>query len=102
MTEAESGFPTPSGTITSTSDFRVKPTVSLFFPTSGPVGIQVTIHGSAFTGATEVRFNGALATFIVDSYWRISASVPAGATTGRIEVQTPAGNAISATDFTVT
>jgi hypothetical protein len=93
---------TPEGTITSPRDFKVKPTVSSFSPSSGSVGTLVTIHGSAFTGATGVRFNGAAATFTVDAYGRITATVPAGATTGRIEVQTSGGYGKSATDFIVT
>src|SRR5205823_4113687 len=49
---------TPGGTGLSGTAFKVKPKISGFTPTSGPVGTSVTISGSAFTGATAVTFNG--------------------------------------------
>ena len=78
------------------------PTITSFSPTSGPVGTTVTINGTNFTGATSVKFNGVTATFIVNSATKITATVPTGATTGRITVTTPGGTATSASDFTVT
>ena len=39
------------------------PSISSFYPTSGPVGTGVTIHGSNFTGTSSVRFNGTSAGF---------------------------------------
>ena len=81
----------------------VPPTVTGFTPTSGPVGTPVTITGTQFTGATAVRFNGTAATtFIVDDPTQITATVPAGATTGTIAVTTPGGTGTSAGSFTVT
>jgi large repetitive protein len=62
----------------------------------------VTITGTAFTGATKVLFNGKAATFTVVSSTRITATVPAGATTGRIKVTTPGGTATSKKAFRVT
>jgi IPT/TIG domain len=78
------------------------PTITSFSPTSGPVGATVTINGTNFTGATSVKFNGVSATFIVNSATKITATVPTGATTGRISVTTPGGTATSTSDFTVT
>jgi hypothetical protein len=78
------------------------PTISGFTPTSGPVGTSVTVTGSGFGGATAVTFNDAAATFGVDSDTQITATVPAGATTGKIAVTTPGGSATSAMSFTVT
>jgi hypothetical protein len=78
------------------------PTITSFSPTSGPVGTTVTINGTNFTGATSVKFNGVTATFIVNSATKITATVPTGATTGRISVTTPGGTATSTSDFTVT
>ena len=78
------------------------PTITSFSPTSGPVGATVTINGTNFTGATSVKFNGVTATFIVNSAIKITATVPTGATTGRITVTTPGGTATSTSDFTVT
>jgi hypothetical protein len=78
------------------------PTITSFSPTSGPVGATVTINGTNFTGATSVKFNGVTATFILNSATKITATVPTGATTGRITVTTPGGTATSTSDFTVT
>ena len=78
------------------------PTISSFSPTSGAVGTSVTITGTDFTGATSVTFNGLSATtFNVISSTKITATVPAGATTGPIKVTTPVGSATSTSDFTV-
>ncbi|MBI5825912.1 MAG: IPT/TIG domain-containing protein [Chloroflexi bacterium] len=98
---------TAEGTGTSVDTFTVTvpvpaPAITSFTPTSGPVGTSVTISGANFSGAIDVSFNGAAATFTVDSDTSISASVPAGATTGTISVTTAGGTATSADPFTVT
>ncbi len=91
-----------SGDFTFTTSPPVLPVISSFSPTSGPVGTQVTITGSNFTGATSVAFNGtAAASFTVNSSSQIRATVPTGATTGKISVTTTAGTATSANDFAV-
>ena len=78
------------------------PRIVSFTPTSGPIGTPVTITGSAFTGATDVRFNRTSATFVVVDYHTLTATVPAGATTGKIRVTTPSGRTASRTNFVVT
>jgi uncharacterized protein (TIGR03437 family) len=78
------------------------PTVSSFTPTSGAVGSSVTITGANFTGATAVRFNGAAASFTVNSSTQITATVPSSATTGPISVTNPVGTGTSSAFFTVT
>jgi hypothetical protein len=78
------------------------PTITSFSPTSGPVGTSVTINGSNFSGVNVVKFNGVKATFVVNSNATITATVPAGATTGKIIVKAPTGSATSLTKFTVT
>src|SRR5439155_6081352 len=93
---------TPAGTATSASIFKVVPTITGFSPPSGQVGAAVTITGTAFTGAIGVRFNGTPAAYTVDSYSQITATVPVGAMTGPIRVQTPGGSAITSTSFIVT
>jgi hypothetical protein len=92
------------GTGTSANDFIVTapPSLTSFIPTSGPVGTQVTINGTNFTGASSVTFNGFSANFTVNSDTQIRATVPADATTGKIGVANSAGSALSAEDFTVT
>jgi hypothetical protein len=79
------------------------PTITGFSPSSGEAGTVVAITGTNFTGASAVRFNDAVASqFSVVSDTQIDATVPAGATTGRIHVTTAGGTATSAADFTVT
>jgi hypothetical protein len=93
---------TPGGTATSSTSFKVRPKISGFTPSSGPVGTSVTINGFTFLGATTVKFNGVRATFTVVDYHTITATVPARATTGLVGVVTPSGNAKSPRSFTVT
>ena len=71
-------------------------------PTSGKVGRSVTILGTNLTGATSVTFNGSAAAFTVSkSGTSISATVPAGATTGPVQVVTPSGTLTSNVNFQV-
>jgi len=97
---------TSQGSATSAANFTVtipKPTITSFTPASGPVGKLITITGTVFTGATYVKFNGTASKAVtVKSATSITATVPAGATTGKITITTPAGVATSATNFTVT
>lgn len=93
---------TPGGTLKSNLKFRVTPTIVSFTPPNGPVGTSVTITGNSLTGATKVTFGGVKATvFTVNSYTQITATVPVGAVTGKIQVTTPGGTATSSTAFTV-
>jgi hypothetical protein len=63
----------------------------------------VTIKGRNLQEATGVSFNGVSAAFkLYYPSTEIIAVVPAGATSGPIEVTTPIGTAQSATSFTVT
>lgn len=78
------------------------PTVGGFTPTSGPVGTVVTITGTGFTGVTTVRFGStAAAAFTAISDTQITATIPAGASTGKITVVTPGGSDTSMGKFTV-
>jgi hypothetical protein len=93
---------TPNGTGTSATDFVVVgPSIASFDPGSGRVGAEVTLTGSGFTGATGVTFGGSPATFLVDTDTRITATVPDGASTGRIAVTTSVGTGTSQTDFVI-
>ena len=79
------------------------PTLTRFTPTSGPVGTWVTLTGTHFLGAADVRFNRVSSLqFEVASTTTIRAVVPPRATSGLISVVTPGGTAISAEPFTVT
>jgi len=70
-------------------------------PTSGKVGAKVNILGTNLTGAASVTFNGTAATFTVVSPSLITATVPAGATTGAVKVLTPGGTLKSNVPFRV-
>ena len=79
--------------------------VSSFTPTtlcSGNLPSTVTITGNMFTGATDVKFNGTSATsFTVDSNTQITATVPAGVTTGTVEVVGVNNTGVSSTSLTI-
>ncbi len=98
-----SGFNSERGNFTLTATcVPVTPTITSFTPTSGPVGTSVDITGTNLTAASAVRFNGTAATtFTVNSATSITATVPAGATTGPIGVTVPGGSGVSASNFTV-
>ncbi len=94
---------TPGGQAASAAKFTVvlAPSISSFSPASGSAGTLVTINGANFTGASSVKFNGVSASFTVVSSVKITVTVPGAATTGRLTVVTPGGQATSATSFTV-
>ena len=95
---------TPGGTAVSAEPFTVvpPPTLTRFTPATGPAGTGVTLTGTHFLGATEVRFNRVSAVvFEVVSGASIEAVVPRGATSGPISVVTPGGTAVSTEPFTV-
>ena len=78
------------------------PIISSFTPTSGNTGTVVTISGSNFTDVTGVAFNGTTATsFIINSSTQITATAPAGATTGKIAITNSFGTGVSVDDFVV-
>jgi uncharacterized repeat protein (TIGR03803 family) len=70
-------------------------------PTSAKVGAKVIILGNNLTGTTSVTFNGTAASFTVVSSTEITATVPAGATTGEVKVITPSGSLKSNVPFRV-
>lgn len=92
-----------NGTAVSDSLFIVNraPTITYFSPASGQIGASVSIFGRDFVQATRVSFNNVSATFTVVSPTEIRATVPAGATTGRITVTNQTGTGSSPTAFLV-
>jgi uncharacterized repeat protein (TIGR03803 family) len=92
---------TPSGTRVSSKNFKVLPVISGFSPPSGPVGTQVVITGTGLTQTTAVSFGGVKATSFSSSATKVTATVPTGAKTGKIQITTPGGIATSAATFTV-
>jgi hypothetical protein len=68
---------TGSTTLTSPQTFKVKPKITSFTPTSGPIGTLVTITGSGLTQASTVKFGTVKATtFTVVSDSEVTADVP--------------------------
>ncbi len=77
------------------------PALTGFQPASGEAGTTVTLTGANFTGLTAVLFSGTPAAFTVTSASQVTATVPAGANSGFIQIVGPGGSALSATPFTV-
>jgi uncharacterized repeat protein (TIGR03803 family) len=71
-------------------------------PSKGKVGATVDILGTDLMGATSVSFNGTAATFKIVSKSEITATVPPGATTGKVTVRTPRRKLLSSIAFRVT
>ena len=95
---------TAAGTGASASPLTVVPpaTVTGFTTGSGVAGTPVTINGTNFIGEITVRFNGVPAASVTKvSSTQLRATVPSGATTGKIAVTTIAGTAVSAANFTI-
>lgn len=70
-------------------------------PNFAKTGATIGILGSQLNGATSVTFDGVSAVFTVKSGTLIEATVPAGATSGAIQVTTPGGTLSSNAGFQV-
>jgi uncharacterized repeat protein (TIGR03803 family) len=95
---------TGSTTLTSPQTFKVKPKITTFSPSSGPIGTLVTINGSGLIQATSVKFGTVKATtFTVVSDSEVTVDVPSGLAAGAvtISITTSGGTASSSTKFTV-
>lgn len=111
---ATTGFVTvevAAGTATSPQPFVIVPPPTYVYsydPGEGPVGTVVTITGDNFSTTPSenlVFFNGTRAEVTSCTTTTIVCTVPIGATTGPIDVETPRGltnSSISESEFTVT
>jgi uncharacterized repeat protein (TIGR03803 family) len=70
-------------------------------PISGTVGTAVQILGTNLNAATSVTFNGTAAGFTAVSNSLITTTVPAGASTGSVQVTTPSGTLLSNVAFVI-
>ncbi len=78
------------------------PMLSGLYPSSGGAGLKVLLWGNYLLGATSVTFNGVPAAGIkVTSVQSVTATVPAGATSGPVTITTPNGSFTTTTNFTV-
>lgn len=92
-------------TLATVADPPTTPTITGFTPTSGVVGTSVTISGTNFSstlGSNTVKFNGVTASLSSGSATQLIATVPSGASTGKISVTVGANTATSSGDFTIT
>jgi len=95
---------TAAGTATSATSLTVilGPVVSSFTPTNGVAATVVAINGSNLSGTTGVTFNGVAATNVTPvSATQVKATVPPGATTGKVAVTTGIGTGTSGSSFTI-
>jgi uncharacterized repeat protein (TIGR03803 family) len=89
-----------SGGVVYSLDLSLAPFVRLVSP-AGKVGQTGGVLGQEFTGTSSVSFNGIPAAFSVLSDTYLTATVPAGATTGFVTVVTPSGTLSSNQQFQV-
>lgn len=91
---------TQGGQFITTSNFFVAPNIVSFSPSVGNVGYAVTINGTNLNGSgLVVRFNGVQATINSSSFNQIVATVPNGAMSGPITVQSSDGTTSTSTNF---
>jgi DNA/RNA endonuclease G (NUC1) len=76
--------------------------ITTFNPTLGAAGSSVVISGYNFNASSTVQFNGVEAAVTFNNQNQLTATVPAGATTGLITVTGPGGSDTSYEPFTVT
>jgi YD repeat-containing protein len=96
----------PTGLATSSASFTVggppgSPSIGGFTPAIGAPGAPVTISGTNFNTTpsnNRVSFNPVRATVASSTTTSISATVPVSGS-GKISVATPAGSAVSSSDF---
>ena len=77
------------------------PEIASFSPIQGKEGSVVTATGFGFTGVTEVRVNGTICIFAINSDTEIQFTIAAAVTTGFVEIEAPGGTATSTIPFTI-
>lgn len=73
------------------------PVITSISPSSAKVGAQVTVLGTGLAKASSVTIGGVTASYKLTGSTKVTVTVPAGATTGRIEVTTAGGTATGPT-----
>jgi hypothetical protein len=93
----------PDRTLVSPTRLKILPWPRTVEPFSAARGSTITIGGYAFTGARHVTVGGVEAEFVVESYRKITAIVPATARTGFTKLKvTTAGGTYPSPRFRVT
>src|SRR6185437_15177850 len=85
----------PSGLV------KIAPLISALDPLAARVGETVTITGTTLDDSTVVRLNGMAMPVVTQTGTQIVATIPEGATTGKITVATFGGTATSVATFGV-
>jgi IPT/TIG domain len=93
---------TAGGTATSATSFFPAPTITSLAPLDGPVGTHVTITGANFVDVSSVSFGTIAAAFTPVSQTQLRVTIPAGLSSGRLSIVTPAGTVVSGDAFGVT
>jgi RHS repeat-associated protein len=91
-----------SGVNSNLKSFTVAPAISNLSPATGAIAAAVTITGTTFgssQGSSTVKFNGHTATVTSWSVTSIATTVPSGATTGNVVVNTGVNS--NGSNFTV-
>ncbi|HTN48269.1 MAG TPA: IPT/TIG domain-containing protein [Burkholderiaceae bacterium] len=96
-TSATQLAPTPSAAPAAAASV----TVTGFSPTSAAPGATITLTGAGFAGVTAARIGSVSASFRIVSDTTLEVTVPAGASTGRIELSAAGTVVLSASDLTV-
>lgn len=92
----------PKGNFTTASNFFVPPVVSGFSPVSGRAGSNIVVRGQNLIGARELTIGGIPASSLVaTNNTNLLAVVPVGVRTGPVRVNTPAGSATTASNYSV-
>jgi YD repeat-containing protein len=97
----------PNGNATSTSNFTVSsssgaPTITSFSPASGVAGTVVNLTGTNFDPTLandDLRLNASQSVVSAATSTTMTTTVPAATASGRFNLFTPAGNAVSSQDF---
>src|SRR5262249_35567598 len=77
------------------------PSLYYLSPMEGVTGERVTIGGYRLQTTSSVRFNGVEASFVVQSDYAVTATVPSGASSGPITITTTQGSDRSLATFYV-
>jgi hypothetical protein len=93
---------TIAGGVSTKTDYAIVPTLNDVNPKTAARGATVTLTGSGFTAVTGVTVGSIAATFTIVDDGTIQMTVPLSATTAKVHVLSPAGNAVSATSLVVT
>jgi hypothetical protein len=77
------------------------PSIKSFSPAQASIGATVTVDGSSLKSVTAAKVGAISASFVIDSDKKLRLIVPAGATTGRIEVANGSASALSKSDLVI-